>query len=59
MIMILMNRALYPSITRKDPRYFSVQSKNEIWWLVAFEVPKGEGNGDYTGKWYVCMIAQM
>ena len=38
--MTLMNRALDPIITKKDPRYFSVQSKNEIWWLAAFELPK-------------------
>ena len=36
----LMNRALNTTIAEDDQRYFSVQSKNEIWWLAAFEVPK-------------------
>ena len=34
----LMNKALDASIIKKDERYFSAQSKNEIWWLVLFEV---------------------
>ena len=36
----LMNRALDPSVNPKDPKYFSVQSENDIWWLAAFEVAK-------------------
>ena len=36
----LMNRALDPCVTSKDPKYFSVQSENNIWWLAAFEVEK-------------------
>ena len=36
----LMNRALDPRIIPNDPKYFSVQSENDIWWLAAFEVPK-------------------
>ena len=36
----LMNRALDPRVTPKDPKYFSVQSENDIWWLAAFEVAK-------------------
>ncbi|MCO5562734.1 hypothetical protein L7F22_016366 [Adiantum nelumboides] len=32
----LMNRALDPSITKKDPQYFSVQSKNNILTLGSF-----------------------
>lgn len=37
-----MNRALDPSIAEDDLRYFSMQSKNEIWWLTSCEVPKEE-----------------
>ena len=33
----LINRALDPSITTRDSKYFSVQSKKHIWWLGAFE----------------------
>ena len=40
MSMTLMNRALDPTITKKDLRYFSVQLENEIWWLTEFELPK-------------------
>ncbi|MCO5552515.1 hypothetical protein L7F22_006027 [Adiantum nelumboides] len=36
----LMNRALDPSITKEDPRYFSVQSKNNILILGSFQVDK-------------------
>ncbi|MCO5559335.1 hypothetical protein L7F22_012932 [Adiantum nelumboides] len=36
----LMNRALDPSITKEDPRYFSVQSKNNILTLGSFQVDK-------------------
>ena len=36
----LMNRALDAVIRPGDPRYFSVQSENDIWWLADFEVPK-------------------
>ncbi|MCO5578551.1 hypothetical protein L7F22_032394 [Adiantum nelumboides] len=36
----LMNRALDPSITKQDPRYFSVQSKNNILTLGSFQVDK-------------------
>lgn len=36
----LMNRALDPRVTPKDPKKISVQSENDIWWLVAFEVAK-------------------
>ena len=38
----LMNRALDPCVTWDDSKYFSVQSKNDILWLVAFEVAKEE-----------------
>ena len=36
----LMNRALDPGVTPNDPKYFSVQSEHDIWWLAAFEVEK-------------------
>ena len=36
----LLNRALDPCVALKDPKYFRVQSKNDIWWLAAFEVAK-------------------
>ena len=35
----LMNRALDPCVALK-PKCFSVQSKNNIWWLTASEVAK-------------------
>lgn len=40
----LMNRALSPSldnegrVDKKDPKHFSVQSENHIWWLGCFQV---------------------
>ena len=37
---ILMNRALDPSISRNDENYFSVQSEHEIWPIACFEVLK-------------------
>ncbi len=36
----LMNRALDTSIAKTDDRYFSVQSKTEIWPIACFEVAK-------------------
>jgi len=39
-VTLMMNRALDPNIGLVHPKYFSVQSKNDIWWLAAFEVPK-------------------
>jgi len=36
----LMKCALSPTIAKNDPRYFSRQSKNDIWWLAGCEVPK-------------------
>ena len=35
-----MNRALNPDIQRSNEKYFSVQSKQEIWPIVAFQVEK-------------------
>ena len=36
----LMNRDLDLGVAPEDPKYFSVQYENDIWWLAAFEVAK-------------------
>ena len=36
----LINRAMDPNIEVTDKKYFSIQSKNHIWWLGLFHISK-------------------